>query len=182
MATRSLSEKIVWGVAAISAAGIAFSLQYEGAPQPDATEARAIVPVKGDPPTLNVGGLTYYPSTGKRVQLGDRVPIGQAVLEFSLATSENAACVRRSCPECETAQPLFDLAGDFVHQFGCQRWKESSLLMLARAGRNVEHCEFYLRYRFVRTFDCATPGNKVCAGVWTRAQARAALCHAAIKK
>ncbi len=181
MIKRDLTNVVKWGaVTALSAAGIAFTLQHEGAPAPGATEAVAITPVNGDPATLDVGGLTYYPSTGKRVQLGDRIPIARAIHEFSLATEDAAACVRRSCPECETSQPLFDLAADFVHQFGCARWQASSLLTLARAGKLKEHCDFYLRYRFVRGFDCATPGNKVCRGVWNRAQERTALCRTAI--
>ncbi|MDR2209348.1 MAG: hypothetical protein LBE22_10320 [Azoarcus sp.] len=172
---------VTWGsVAAMTAAGIAFTLNYEGAPKPGATESVAIVPVPGDPHTLDVGGLTYYPSTGLRVKPGDRVSIERAIEEFSLATKENVDCVRRSCPDCKTPMTLVDLAGDFVHQFGCTTWRNSSLLTLARARKLQEHCDFYLRYRFVRKFDCATPGNKICAGVWTRAKARAELCHSAI--
>jgi GH24 family phage-related lysozyme (muramidase) len=169
-------------IAAISAAGIAFTLQWEGAPAPAATEAIAIIPVPGDPPTLDVGGLTYYPSTGQRVQLGDRLPIAQAIKEFSQATGDNAQCVRRSCPDCATPQTLFDLAGDFVHQFGCPAWEKSSALTHIRAGRLAAHCDVYLRYRYVRKFDCATPGNRRCPGVWTRAQERARLCKAALEE
>ncbi|MCL2345558.1 MAG: hypothetical protein FWC58_06865 [Desulfobulbus sp.] len=183
MTERKPSSGIVWGlVASLTAAGVAFTLQHEGGPATGATEARAIIPVKGDPPTLDVGGLTYYPSTGERVQAGDRLPVEKAIHEFSLALAEDAACVRRSCPDCETDPALFDLAADFVHQFGCATWNRSSLLALARAGRWPEHCDFYERYRFVRGFDCATPGNKVCVGVWKRAWARAALCHEAINE
>jgi hypothetical protein len=36
----------------------------------------------------------------------------------------------------------------------------------------VESVEDIVRWRF----DCSTPGNKVCRGVWTRQQARHAAC------
>jgi GH24 family phage-related lysozyme (muramidase) len=171
---------VLWGAAVMSAAGIAFTLGFEGRPKPGATEAVAIVPVKGDPATLDVGGLTYYPSTGNRVQLGERIPIERAITEFSLATEEDTDCVRRSCPDCETPQPLFDLAGDFVHQFGCTKWRNGTPLKLIRARKFSEYCVFFFQYRFVRGIDCSTPGNRVCGGVWTRAQARAELCRASL--
>jgi len=172
---------LLWAsIAAVSAIGVAFTLDWEGAPQPGQTEVRAIVPVKGDPPTLDVGGLTYYPSTGERVKRGDRVPIEVAVREFSFAVAEDADCVRRSCLTCH-GQALFDLAADFVHQYGCGRWNGSSLLPLLREDSLDEHCAFYLRYRFVRGFDCSMPGNRVCTGVWKRAQRRHELCREAIE-
>ena len=62
-------------------------------------------------------------------------------------------------------------------------------IVFARAGCQValhdaapqalQACQALLRYRFSAGYDCSTPGNRICPGVWTRQQARHAACMAA---
>ncbi len=44
------------------------------------------------------------------------------------------------------------------------------------AGSTAGACEAYLQYRFVAGYDCSTPGNRRCMGVWTRQQERYSAC------
>ena len=40
------------------------------------------------------------------------------------------------------------------------------------AGDYIAACHGYARYRFAAGFDCSTPGNKRCWGVWERSKKR----------
>jgi hypothetical protein len=44
------------------------------------------------------------------------------------------------------------------------------------AGNYALACQAYLRYKFAAGYDCSTPGNKRCMGVWTRQLQRHAAC------
>jgi GH24 family phage-related lysozyme (muramidase) len=47
------------------------------------------------------------------------------------------------------------------------------------AGRYAEACAAYKLYRFSGGYDCSVPGNRVCAGVWSRNLQRSAKCESA---
>ncbi|MGE8454023.1 MAG: hypothetical protein ACN6OP_26115, partial [Pseudomonadales bacterium] len=92
----------------------------------------------------------------------------------------------------------FAQAVDFAGQYGCGAWRGSSMLVRTRAGDYAGACQAYLAYRFMTStqplqgysayqwdaagrpkrwrYDCSTPGNRICRGVWTRQQARHAAC------
>ena len=68
---------------------------------------------------------------------------------------------------------------DWRYQYGGAAWRSSSMLRELRAGNYAGACQALLKYRFSAGYDCSTPGNKVCAGVWTRQLKRHAACMAA---
>lgn len=47
---------------------------------------------------------------------------------------------------------------------------------LLLAGDYAGACRALLRYKYAAGYDCSTPGNKRCYGVWTRQLARHAKC------
>ena len=74
-------------------------------------------------------------------------------------------------------QEEYDLYLDFSYQYGVGAWNASSMLKSLRAGNYVQACHGLLEYRKIRRrnaqgslylYDCSTPGNKICRGVWTR--------------
>lgn len=50
----------------------------------------------------------------------------------------------------------------------------------ANAGDYAGACRGYLEYKFIRIngkpYDCSTPGNRVCSGVWKRSVGRYDKC------
>ena len=69
---------------------------------------------------------------------------------------------------------------DFAGQYGCTNWWNSTMRTQYVAGNYGPACQAYLRYKFAAGYDCSTPGNKRCMGVWTRQLARHAACTGAL--
>ncbi|MDH0866446.1 lysozyme [Mitsuaria sp. GD03876] len=158
----------------------------------------ATVPVKGDVPTNGFGSTRQL--DGSPVKLGDRTtPV--AALQRSLAYMQTAEVSFRRCVDVPLHQAEFDLYLDFAYQYGMPTLCASPIVGHLRALRYDQACDALLEFRFMTSpiehdgwevsrrdsagrptrwkFDCATPGNKVCAGVWTRQQRRHQQCKAA---
>ncbi len=72
--------------------------------------------------------------------------------------------------------------GHFAYNVGTDRFCSSTAANLLRRGRNSEACQQITRWRFVtlpsgERFDCSTPGNTRCPGVWTRRQWERDVCE-----
>ncbi len=163
--------------------------------------AAPIIPVRGDVPTIGHGATRY--EDGTRVTMADPPITRERArdLAANLLEQQYGACVRDSLGDTLVQQVEFALAVDFAGQYGCGAWRGSSMLARMRAGDYVGACQAYLSYRFMTStqalqgysayqwdaagratrwrYDCSTPGNKVCRGVWTRQQARHAACMGA---
>lgn len=158
----------------------------------------ATIPVKGDVPTNGFGSTRQL--DGTPVKLGDRTTPVEA-LQRSLAYMQTAEAAFRRCVDVPLYQAEFDLYLDFAYQYGMPTLCASPIAGHLRAQRYDQACDALLEYRFMTSptphdgwevsgrdgaghptrwrFDCATPGNKVCAGVWTRQQRRHQQCKAA---
>ena len=126
---------------------------------------RAVVPTKGDRPTIGFGST--FRDDGTPVQMGDTITVPQA-LARTLAHIEKDESALRQCVTAPLHQKEYSLLVDFSYQYGAKATCVSSMVRLANAGRYAESCGAYLRYRFAAGYDCSTPGNKRCWGVWTR--------------
>ena len=73
-------------------------------------------------------------------------------------------------------QGEFDLYVDFTGQYGIGNWRKSSMRRHLLAGQYRQACDALLRYRYAAGYDCSTPGNRRCPGVWTRQKERHAKC------
>jgi GH24 family phage-related lysozyme (muramidase) len=155
----------------------------------------AVIPVKGDRPTVGFG-MTWRPD-GSPVQMGDRTNPVEA-LQRSLAHVQRDEAALKKCLTAELFPAEFDMLMDHAYQYGVPVTCKSGMVREANAGRHREACEAYLSYRFITNgrpgagwepyrwnsagaptrwrFDCSTPGNKVCGGVWKDAQRRHRVC------
>lgn len=157
------------------------------------------VPTQGDLPTIGHGSTRY--EDGRRVTLSDPPITRQRAVKLALGELDRtyAQCVRDSLGQTLVNQTEFDKAADFAGQYGCGAWRGSSMLIKTKAGDYPGACRAYLNYKFMTSlrregsgwvayqwdkagkptrwrFDCSTPGNKVCGGVWTRQLARHNTC------
>jgi len=166
----------------LSAAGFLGWLAYEGDGPVTVDHGvemlHPYIPTKGDAPTIG-HGATHY-EDGKPVTLED-APITREradALALNLLHGDEKAFAQ-SLPGVKLYPQEYDLYLDFVGQYGITNWRNSSMRRLLLAGDYKAACDALLRYRFAAGFDCSTPGNKRCMGVWTRQQERHAKCLAA---
>lgn len=173
---------------AVSAAGLLAWLAFEGfSPKP-------YIPVPGDRPTIGHGS-TFY-ADGRPVKLTDAA-IGRFAareLAWGELESKYAKCVRKSLGMVPVTQGEFDAAADFAGQYGCAAWEASSMLRETLAGQYSTACLSYRKYKYISAttrlgdgwfqqgsrwrYDCSTPGNTVCRGVWERQLKRIDTCYA----
>lgn len=136
----------------------------------------AVIPVKGDVPTVGFG-MTHRPD-GSPVQMGDKTNPVEA-LQRTLAHIQRDEQGLKRCVTAPLYQAEYDLMLDFSYQYGVAALCKSSIVAKANAGDYAGSCEAYLRYRFAGGYDCSTPGNRRCSGVWKDSQRRHRLCLAA---
>lgn len=126
---------------------------------------KAIVPTKGDRWTVGHGSTLR--DDGTPVQMGDTITAPKA-LARTLAHIQKDESALRQCVTAPLHQKEYDLLVDFSYQYGAKATCGSSMVRLVNAGQYAQACGAYLRYRFAAGYDCSTPGNKRCWGVWTR--------------
>ncbi|UVL22403.1 glycoside hydrolase family protein [Pseudomonas donghuensis] len=167
----SARNRIAVGLLSMSVAGFGAWKVNEG------FTSVAVIPTKGDVPTLGHGSTRY--EDGTRVRMGDTItPQRAEVLARNLLTQDEKLFAA-SLPGVKLHQEEFDLYMDFVGQYGIGTWRAGSPRRDLLAGNYVQACHNLLKYRYAAGFDCSTPGNKRCSGVWIRQLERHAKCMAA---
>ncbi|UXC34770.1 lysozyme [Cupriavidus gilardii] len=140
---------------------------------------RAVIPTKGDVPTIGHGSTRY--EDGRPVRLGDTItPKRAEVLARNLLTQDEKRFAA-SLPGVKLYQDEFDLYMNFVGQYGIGNWrKPKSPRTWLLKGDYVGACEALLNWRYVANYDCSTQvngkPNKRCYGVWTRQLERHRKC------
>jgi lysozyme len=137
-----------------------------------------MIPTKGDVPTIGYGSTKY--EDGRRVKMTDP-PITRergAVLARNLL-SQDEKVFRASLPGVALHPEEYDLYMNFVGQFGTGNWRASSMRRDLLASNYAAACDDLLKYKFSAGYDCSMPGNKVCAGVWSRQLKRYQQCKEA---
>lgn len=130
---------------------------------------KAVIPVKGDVPTVGFG-MTYRPD-GTPVQMGDRTnPID--AIQRSLSHIQKDEIGIKKCVTAPLSQVEYDLMVNFAYQYGVPTLCRSSMVKKANVGDYIGSCKAYLQYKRVNGYDCSTPGNKRCWGVWQRSVER----------
>ncbi|ATG96762.1 lysozyme [Paracidovorax citrulli] len=150
---------------------------------------KAIVPTQGDRSTVGFGS-TFH-EDGSPVKPGDTTTPVRALIKAQAHISREEQAFRASLPDVALYQAEYDLYMDWVYQYGSAAWRASGMRRELLAGNYVQACDEMLAYRKLTSsrkegpgwvvskqdaqgrplrweFDCATPGNKVCRGVWTR--------------
>ena len=151
----------------LSAAGFVGIVQHEGYTD------KAVIPTKNDRPTVGFGST--FRDDGTPVQMGDTITPHQAIARSYAHIAKDEAGLKR-CIHAPLHQAEYDVLVDFAYQYGVQATCNSTMVREVNAGRYAQACEGYKRYRYSGGFDCSTPGNRVCAGVWTRNLGRYQRC------
>ncbi len=159
----------------LSAAGFATWQASEG------FTATAVIPTRGDVPTIGHGSTRY--EDGTPVRLGDAPITRQRAQQLARNLhSEEEARFKASLPGVYLHPGEYDLYLDFVGQYGIGNWrKPQSPRTWLLQGDYVGACNALLTWRFQAGRDCRLPENwgpQGCKGVWTRQQKRHADCMA----
>lgn len=166
-----IRQRIAVTVLSLSAAGFATWQASEG------YTPVAVIPTKGDVPTIGHGSTRY--EDGQPVRMGDTITPARAEVLARNLNSQAEKQFAASLPGVKLYQAEFDIYMDFVGQYGIGTWLKGSPRRDLLAGNYAQACNDLLKYRFAAGFDCSTPGNKRCAGVWNRQLERHAKCMAA---
>ncbi|MEC4168357.1 glycoside hydrolase family protein [Pseudomonas sp. MS-1(2024)] len=166
-----LRQRIAVGLLTVSLTGFGAWKASEGFTE------RAVIPIKGDVPTIGHGSTRY--EDGKPVKMGDTITRPRAELLARNLMTQDERQFAASLPGVKLHQVEFDLYMDFTGQYGIGNWRSSSMRRDLIAGEYAQACADLLKYRYAAGFDCSTPGNKRCWGVWSRQIERNAKCKAA---
>lgn len=136
----------------------------------------ASVPTKGDRCTNGFGST--FDENGRAIPCGEKVDPVQALRRAYVLMEQKKAKLEK-CVTGQVSEVEADLLSDFAGQYGEAATCKSSMVKHINAGQYRDACEAYARYRFAAGYDCSTPGNKRCPGVWTRSLWRRDTCLAA---
>ncbi|MDD2711382.1 MAG: lysozyme [Simplicispira sp.] len=159
----------------------------------------AVIPTQGDRPTVGFGS-TFH-EDGRPVKMGDTTTPVRALIKAQAHITKEEEALRASLPGVALHQGEYDLYMDWLYQYGSGAWVKSPMRRQLLAGNYRQACAALLDYRKLTSprqegpgwtvskrdaqdrpirweFDCSTPGNKVCRGVWARQLERHAQCLA----
>ncbi|CAN5292781.1 lysozyme [soil metagenome] len=161
----------------IAVAALALSAAaFVGITSDESYSSTAIIPTRGDVPTLGFGSTTR--EDGSPVRMKDTTTPPKALARTLQYIQADEADMRKTLDGVALHQAEYDVYIDWRYQYGATAWRSSSMLRELRAGNYPGACQALLKYRFSAGYDCSTPGNRVCAGVWTRQLKRHAACMA----
>lgn len=160
--------RLAAGGLALSAAGLVALIAHEGYTD------RAIIPVKGDRPTVGFGST--FREDGSAVQPGDTITPQKAVARTATHIAKDETRLKR-CVTAPLYQAEYDLLVDHAYQYGSAATCASQIVKHTNAGRYADACAAYLQWRYVAKRDCAVRSNG-CYGVWLRSQERHRKCLA----
>jgi len=166
----AIQRKTIAGLA-LSASALVALVVEEG------YTSKAVIPVKGDVPTLGNGSTTH--ADGSPVRMGDTTTPVKA-LQRTLLYVQHQDMQIKQCVTADLHQVEYDILSNFGYQYGINALCKSSMVRLANAGDYAGSCNAYLQYRFVAGYDCSTlvngQHNKRCWGVWARSLERNQKC------
>lgn len=147
----------------LSAAALVGILLHEGYTD------RAVIPVKGDVPTIGFGAT-------KGVKLGETTTPPKA-LARALADVQQFEGALKQCVTVPLAQHEYDALVSFSYNVGSHAFCRSTLLKKLNAEDYAGACSELLRWRFFQGKDCALPANaRMCGGLAKRREAEYRQC------
>lgn len=119
----------------------------------------AIIPVPGDVPTYGFG------TTGG-VKMGDTITPVKAAQRALTDVSQYEGAIKR-CVYVPLHQAEYDLYVNLSYNIGSAGFCGSTIVKRLNMQDYKGACEAILMWKYgPRKFDCSTPGNRVCAGLW----------------
>ncbi|MGL5117579.1 MAG: lysozyme [Beijerinckiaceae bacterium] len=158
-----MNARIVVASLSLSAAAFVALVASEGYTD------RAVIPTKGDVPTVGFGSTTG-------VKMGDTTTPVRAIQRAAkeLDTVYEAAIKR--CAPVPMHQAEYDVYVDMTYNIGVSAFCGSTMARKLREGDYIEACNQILQWKRAAGYDCSTPGNKRCWGLWERRLALHAQC------
>lgn len=158
--------RIAVGALSLSAAGFIGLAVHEG------YSDKAIIPVKGDVPTIGFGET-------QGVKMGDKTDPVRALIRFQRSVTQYEKAVQ-TCAPVPMTQTEFDLYVNHTYNIGvnafCTSTMKDKLVKLDYVGA----CNEFLKWKKFQGKDCSLPENKsLCGGLWTRRLESQAKCLAA---
>ena len=150
------------------------SIGFIGIVSQEGYTSNAVIPTKGDVPTLGFGS-TVLPD-GSSVKMTDTVTPARALVIAQAHINKDEQVFRESLSGAYLSQDEFDLYLDFTYQYGTANWLKSSMRKHLLDNNYPAACDALLQYKKAAGYDCSTPGNKRCWGVWERQLARHTKC------
>lgn len=150
----------------LSAAGLTGIALHEGYTD------RAVIPVKGDVPTLGFGSTTR--ADGSPVRIGDTTTPPLA-LQRATADIQRFEGAIKQCVSVPLYPHEYDAFVSLVYNIGPPAFCKSTLVKRVNAGDYAGGCAEITRWRFFQGKDCALPASK-CTGVYKRRMAEQRLC------
>ena len=147
----------------LSAAALVGILLHEGYTD------RAVIPVKGDVPTIGFGATTG-------VKLGETTTPPKA-LARALADVQQFEGALKQCVTVPLAQHEYDALVGFSYNVGSHAFCQSTLVKKLNAEDYAGACSELLRWRFFHGKDCALPASaRLCGGLAKRREAEYRQC------
>jgi lysozyme len=135
---------------------------------------RAMIPVKGDVPTLGFGTTTR--ADGSPVRLGDTTTPPQALVR-ALRDVQQFEGALKTCVTVPLAQHEYDAYVSFAYNVGPRAFCQSTLVKKLNTQDYPGACQELLRWRFFQGQDCAAPANaRLCGGLAKRREAEYQQC------
>ena len=150
-------------VLALSAAALVGIVLHEGYTD------RAVIPVKGDVPTIGFGTTTG-------VKLGDTITPPQALAQ-ALKDVQQFEGTLKNYVTVPLAQHEYDAYVSFSYNVGSRVFCQPTLVRKLNAGDYAGACAELPRWRFFQGKDCALPENRrFCGGLAKRREAEYRQC------
>jgi len=141
---------------ALSAAGFLTIVGNEG------YTSVAIIPVKGDVPTLGYG-------TTQGVHLGDTITPPKALARALVDVQKTESGIKQCVTTQYISQQAYDAFVDFSYNVGVTKFCESTLVEKLNAGDEQGACKELMRWNRYQGKDCSLAINRpLCGGLETR--------------
>lgn len=138
----------------------------------------AVIPTKGDVPTYGYGSTVK--ADGARVRMGERTDPVNALKTMHAHISKDESRLRSCLDGAYLTQGMYDVFVSFAYNVGSTQFCRSTIAKRIREADYRGACDALLMYRYAAGFDCSTPGNKRCYGLWKRRLGEQESCLAAL--
>ena len=130
---------------------------------------RAVIPVKGDVPTIGFG-------TTSGVKIGDTTTPPKALARALIDVQQFEGALK-TCVTVPLAQHEYDAYVGFAYNVGRRAFCQSTLVKKLNAGDYTGACSEILRWRYFQGKDCALAANaRLCGGLAKRREAEYRQC------
>jgi lysozyme len=119
---------------------------------------QAIIPVPGDVPTYGFGAT-------EGVKMGDSTTPVKAAQRALTDASKYEGALKR-CVKVPLHQAEYDVYVDLSYNIGPTAFCNSAIVKRLNVEDYRGACEAILMWKIFKKFDCSTPGNKLCYGLW----------------